>query len=100
MRLFRFSCHCSQADCLILKSVIKTARLRRWCGLTGNHDYNRKKGTQFVTIEPHSDEILIVLVAKGTHGMFLLKHHIIFYPEFLCNGPGKAEILRGFRSTK
>ena len=34
--------------------------------MIGNRDYNQKKGTQFITVEPHSDEVLIVLMARGT----------------------------------
>ena len=55
------------ADSRLFKSANKTIRLRRWFGLIGNHDYDRKKGTQSITIESHSDEILIVFMAKGTH---------------------------------
>ena len=55
------------ADSLIFKSVIKTIRLLRGFGLIGNHDYDRRKRTRLTTIEPHSDKILIVLMAKGTH---------------------------------
>ena len=46
--------------------------------LIGNHDlYKWKKGTQFVATEPQSDEILIVLIAKGTHCEFAASHNSV-----------------------
>ena len=66
------------------ETIHKTVSLssNRMCfDLIVNSDYDQRKGTRFITIEPHADEILIVLVVNGMQARGRRKDRISYVLE-------------------